>query len=395
MSNWMISEDRLSDEQRHFIDNEIRKSKNQWIKGFAGSGKSILIVHGIYNLVKENETKGSKIKICVVVFTNSLKQLFIAGFRELNIKNVCICTYHQFKGDSNSYDYIFCDEVQDLPKSILEKMKANAKHVIAGGDSNQSIYTNDPDTNEPIVTTSEIGSILNANAWELNTIYRLTQSLIKAVSSLIPSMGILSSKTDNTKRDVTPNLAKASSKEKEVEYVYSKAKDQLSNGENAVIILPSHRDIVEFLNKTLLLFGKNKWDEDNKDNKNRYGKLDYSKLNQYLLNNSIDLVYIGNGYGNLYEAGRTGKIIIMTYHSSKGLDFDNVYLPFMDNDKSTFFTETLFMVGLTRSKFALHITYSGNMHGFVKRIEDCCNKIDIDNILNQIGKSDSIDDFDF
>lgn len=389
----MTPEDRLSEEQRYFIDIEMTRNKNYWIKGFAGSGKSILLIHGIHDLIKKN----NNIRICVVVFTNSLKELFIAGFRELKIpkQNVYICTYHQFKKEDYSFDYIFCDEVQDLPKSILEKMKLNAKYVIVGGDSNQSIYGTDPQTNEPTANESEITNLLNPNTWILKTIYRLSRSLVRSVSSLIPSMGILEAKTDNTKRDVTPNLANASTKDKEVEYIFSKAKDEIANGESTVIILPTHQHIVEFLNKVLALCGKNQWDENDERNKNKYGKVNYNILNSHLSQNGIDIVYIGNGYGNLFAAGEMGKIIIMTYHSSKGLDFYNVYLPFISNAvQYPWFNETLFMVGITRSKLALHITYSGTMHQFAKKIEHHCNKIDIDTILNQKNKVIE-DDFDF
>ncbi|MEA2018301.1 MAG: 3'-5' exonuclease [Campylobacterota bacterium] len=392
MSQWMISEDKLSEEQRQFIDVEMVKNNNIWIKGFAGSGKSILLIHGIHDLVRKNKD----VRICIIVFTNSLKQLFIAGLRELNIPNdnVYICTYHQFKNDNYSFDYIFCDEVQDLPKSVLEKMKLNAKQVITGGDSNQSIYENDPQTKEPTVTSAEISNVLNATAWDLNTIYRLTKSVIKTISSLLPSMNILSSKTDNTKKDVTPILGNASNKSKEVEYIISKSQDAIEVDENVVIILPTHNAIIEFMNTVLELKNKNAWDINDRNNQNNWGRPDFGKLNQYLTSCQLDIEYIGNGYGNLYESGQKGKIIVMTYHSSKGLDFDNVFLPFLNSENEFgYFNETLFMVGMTRSKFALQLTYSGTMHKFVKTIKNDCTEINLDKITNDENNSD--DDFDF
>lgn len=397
MSNWMIREDDLSEEQRQFINEEIPKNKNQWIRGYAGSGKSVLLIHGIHDLIRRN----SNIRICIIVFTHSLKQLFIAGLKELKIpeENVYVCTYHQFRKDNSNFDYIFCDEVQDLPKSILEKMKANAKYVISGGDENQSIYDTDPQPpHEPVIKSSDIAATLNANTWNLNTIYRLTRSLVKAISSLLPSMSILSSKTDNTKKDVTPNLAKASSKEKEVEYILSKSKEAIGNaGQTVVVILPGHDSAVEFINLALKQDKKTTWDKDDTSNQNKWGKLDFGTLNKHLRNNNIDIEYIGNNYGDLYNSGEKGKIIVMTYHSSKGLDFDNVFLPFMGThyDRSLYyFTDTLFMVGMTRSKFALTITYSGTMNEYVKKIEEHCNKVDIDKILSP-SNNNSFDDFDF
>lgn len=406
MSNWMISEEKLSEEQRHFIDEEIPKNKNQWIRGYAGSGKSVLLIHGIHDLIKKNKN----ISICIVVFTHSLRQLFIAGLKELKIpdKNVYVCTYHQFRKENYSFDYIFCDEVQDLPKSILEKMKANAKYVISGGDENQSIYDKDPQKNhngeyEPVIKSSEIATTLNANTWNLNTIYRLTQSLVKAISSLTPSMSILSSKRDNSQPDITPNLAKASSKEKEVEYILSKSKNAIGNaGQTVAVILPGHDSVIEFINIALKQKNKNIWNKDDTSNQNRWGKPDFGTLNNHLRNNDVDIEYIGNNYGNLYSGGEKGKIIVMTYHSSKGLDFDNVFLPFMGDshyDRSLYyFTDTLLMVGMTRSKLALTITYSGTINKHVAKVKNDCNKIDIDAMLvlsNNNNESDDDFDFDF
>jgi hypothetical protein len=50
------------------------------------------------------------------------------------------------------------------------------------------------------------------------------------------------------------------------------------------------------------------------------------------------------------------------------------------------------MVGMTRSKKDLYLTYSGIIHEYVSSFENKCTKIDIDNIT-----SSNIDDlvFDF
>jgi superfamily I DNA/RNA helicase len=81
----------------------------------------------------------------------------------------------------------------------------------------------------------------------------------------------------------------------------------------------------------------------------------------------------------------------MTYHSSKGLDFDNVFLPFLSST-CNIFDETLFMVGLTRSKLNLTISYTDTMHKFVKDIENDCVLVDIDMIYK---KNNDILDLDF
>ena len=75
----------------------------------------------------------------------------------------------------------------------------------------------------------------------------------------------------------------------------------------------------------LTMLGKSQWSVQ----LNKWGKVDYNKLNSYLRTNGIKLQYVGNGYGSFTEDG--GIICVMTYHSSKGLDFDNVFLPGLSN----------------------------------------------------------------
>ncbi|HIP26377.1 MAG TPA: hypothetical protein EYG80_01850 [Flavobacteriaceae bacterium] len=382
--SWMIKANQLDEEQNQFIFEKAKSKENIWIKGFAGSGKSILLVHTIVDKLKENPNA----TICVVVFTHSLIQMFAAGMQELGIpdKNVWLKTYHQFIKDNISYEYIFCDEVQDLPKSVLENMKARTQQLILAGDSNQSIYTSDPSSNEPTVTPSEIGNITNSNPYELNTIYRLTKSIIKTISSLLPEMNILSSKTDRTKKDISVRLCKGTSEHKEVEYIISQADEAISVDESVVIILPTHDDILRFTNLVLGIKNKQQWELVT----DRWGKKpDWKLLNNYLSNNNVNIEYIGNGAGDLYNSVRLGKMILMTYHSAKGLDFDNVFLPFVSTSFSVR-NKTIFMVGMTRSKKDLYLTYSGNPHEYISSFENECTKIDIDSIADN-----SNDDLDF
>ena len=388
--SWMIKASQLDEEQNQFIFEKARSKDNIWIKGFAGSGKSVLLVHTIVDKIHENPN----VSICVVVFTHSLIQMFSAGMKELGIpeKNVYLTTYHNFLKDNKTYNYIFCDEVQDLPKSVLENMKSRAGQLILAGDSNQSIYHNNPSTKEPTVRPSEIARIINSKPYELSTIYRLTRSIIKTISRLLPNMNILSSKIDRTKKDISVRLCKASTEYKEVEYIISQADEAMSIGESVAIILPTHDDILRFFNIALDTKNIQQWKLVTIGWRN---KPNWSFLNRYLLSNGVNMEYIGNGVGNLFNCTQQGKMILMTYHSAKGLDFDNVFLPFLHNNRDDWFrsktlTKTLFMVGMTRSKKDLYLTYTGDLYSYVLDFEDECTKIDIDTI-----SSDSNDDLDF
>jgi superfamily I DNA/RNA helicase len=377
---WMIKYDKLDDDQKDFVDNEINSSGNIWIKGFAGSGKSVMLIHALRKKMDSNPNA----KVCVVVYTHSLIDMFKTGMAELGMPSIPVMTYHQFKKGHESYDYIFCDEVQDLPADVLGQMKQRSQHVYVAGDSNQSIYENR-------VTPSEIGNVINARPFELTRIYRLTSSIINAVSRLLPNMDIFSARRNMNEVDVSIRLRQAYDKTDEVKYVWQEASNATSEGYTAVVLLPKRDDIIEFANILLSNEGKPNWVEV----ADKWGdKPDWFKLNQHLLQNNIKLEYVGSGIGSFQNAERKRNLILMTYHSAKGMDFHTVFLPFLSDD--LYITkgdeETLFMVAMTRSKRNLFFTYSGYLHHLVEKFESTCQKIPA-NSSNQ-NSGDEID-FDF
>ena len=105
-----------------------------------------------------------------------------------------------------------------------------------------------------------------------------------------------------------------------------------------------------------------------------------NNMNDYLEACGIPLRYVGNGFGNFVDSDKP-VITLMTYHSSKGLDFDKVFLPFCnhntkedqkaDNDKQ------VFMVGMTRSRGDLIISFSKKLNRFVSKFADNCTHKDL------------------
>ncbi|MEZ7720051.1 3'-5' exonuclease [Haemophilus paraphrohaemolyticus] len=403
MSNWMIREDQLDPDQRDFINIESRKKGNIWIQGFAGSGKSVLLLHKLREVL-QNEPNAN---ICIIVFTHSLIAMFRAGMKELNIKqNIPVMTYFQFNKSFNNktykdqFDYIFCDEVQDLPGEILSLMKEWGKTVIVAGDVNQSIYDEAPGLKYPVVELNEIEPLLSARPFTLNIIHRLTKSIIGLVEKLLPEMSIWRAKRDLTKQDVNVRLAKADNLKQEIKYIYQEALKAVNVGDSSVILLPHQKLIVQFANEVLNQNNIEIWQE----SKNQYGRVDYNQMNKYLDSNNIRINYIGNGIGSLIDCSENHKIILMTYHSSKGLDFDNVFLPMLDegnmwfppdkysNDK----LKKLFMVAMTRSKKNLYLSYIYKLNSLLIDLPEICSKIDIDEVLNPKSTSlNSTFDFDF
>ena len=167
-------------------------------------------------------------------------------------------------------------------------------------------------------------------------------------------------------------MCEALNMDEEVKYIEKEGRKAIRVHEGVVVLFPTHREILSFINKLLVL-----------NDKLEYSgiKLD-DQLNLYLSDSGIPIQYVGNGYGSFIDNNR---IAVMTYHSSKGLDFDHVFIPGMSSGrfiaKDVEIAKRLFLVAMTRSRKNLYITYSGNLHGSVQRFSNDCNKIDIHNYL--------------
>jgi superfamily I DNA/RNA helicase len=154
------------------------------------------------------------------------------------------------------------------------------------------------------------------------------------------------------------------------------ATESLRLTDSVAILLPSHSKILSFTDKVLVDADKPIW----KRTYDEHGNMDYNYLNDHLEANGIPMRYVGNGFGNfLYDQP---MITLMTYHGSKGLDFDKVFLPFcnhrddettqVDNDKK------VFLVGMTRSRGDLIISFSKKLNRFVAKFAESCTHKDLE-----------------
>ena len=250
-------------------------------------------------------------------------------------------------------------------------------------------------------------------------------------------MNIWGAQRDMTKVDVNIRLCEAENQDDEIKYVYNESIKGPSVNESSVILIPNHDDIISFINKVLSVNNKPTWVlkaksvtskkvvkrrnnslflgyyfsepicqndlrklESNGINcelvKESWGP-DYDAMNNHLRQNGIKLQFIGSNYGALLDAERNKEAVLMTYHSSKGLDFDNVFLPFLN---ANFYlhpsnAETLFMVAMTRSRKNLYLTYFGYTHDLVDKFKAECTEISITDILNPRTSNRLANNFDF
>ncbi len=372
---WIIPEHKLDPQQRNFLDNVNVDRNNVWIKGFAGSGKSILLVYTI----KKIRRRSPSASILLIVFTRSLAEMFSEALRGLDL-NVAIDTYYGFMKGNSRYDYILCDEVQDLIPDVISAMCARANHVIVAGDSNQSIYESDPKWRIATVTPSQIKGLIKGNDFELNIIHRLSRSIISAVNKLFPRMNIFSAKQDMTKHDVQIRLCEATSPQKEVSYIIAEATRAINNGYTTAVLIPTQKKILEFVDLASHDAGEPTWPKKT----NQWGKLDFGSMNDYLARKGIKLHYVGNGYGSF--SGKSNNVYLMTFHSAKGLDFENVFIPFANSSMfihpNETLAKTLFMVAMTRSRQNLYISYCGYTSDYLDTFKSDCNHINISTSSN-------------
>lgn len=365
---WMITEDRLGADQVNVID-EITKitDKPIWIKGHAGSGKSVLLLHSLADYLVLNPNA----KVTVVVFTRALVDLLSVGLKQipkLNGKNIPVQTIYQLKHkiDKNysKYDAIFCDEIQDLPIGFIKSMKDFCTHLIIAGDAEQSIYNFLPSFDDSPARPQEIRDGILPIEKDLGVIYRLTASILNVLKKVFPAM--LADMPNIAKEDTEIKLFQANSIDEEVDFCWNDIKktNTLRATEVSAVLISGHDDIVFFVNKVLELEGKNIWTRVDSNDK----KPDYNLMNGHLRNANIPLMYIGNSYGSLVDADAENKIVIMTYHSSKGLDFDFVYLPMVSNNMFIHSNEnSLLLVALSRSKSGLFVSYTNALYPGLKK----------------------------
>ena len=352
--NWMVPERKLDEHQREIIRKCINWSKThsetvlpQWIRGFAGSGKSVLLVYIVMGLLEKNP----KLSICIAVYTHALKDLLKTGLTIEYQEKIEVMTYFQFLRDRKKYDFVLVDEIQDIPSDKIKKIKELAVNIIVAGDIDQSIY-------KGCSTVEDIEEVLKPEIHHLVNIYRLTQKIKDIVQTILPNSQIENAPSARM-QEVEITLAKAETKDEEIKWVWEKCCQYAQVGDPTVILLPNHREIQNFIRKICEIKGVDL------PTFSDFGGRSYKPTNELFEKSGIDLRFLGNNFGELSESDNHALTYIMTYHSAKGLDFLNVFLPHLDRGKKFFndpeIEPRLFFVAMTRSRRNLFLSHSSDV----------------------------------
>lgn len=353
--SWYVPFDKLSSKQLEVLNGiTTRLDNSHWVQGFAGTGKTLVIAH----LMERVAALRPQASICFITFTNALADLVRSGLHGSVAGRVDVKTARQFVSDRRQYDYVFLDEVQDIELSELEKIKALAKHLYIAGDGDQRIY-------DGTASDDDIKRTLKPTLWKLLEVFRLTKLLQTVAQAILPRTKLIEGLHAAKTAEVTVRLVEHKDEDAETLWVWSEASRRARAGEPSVVLFPTHEAILEFARRVAFHKRMAKLPEP----KMLKGKRDYSLFNEHWHAAGVNLMYFGNSHGDLAKGETQPYVYLMTYHSSKGLDFRSVFIPGMREDIFIVSKKRLgldpeldrrvLFVAVTRSRENLFISYSG------------------------------------
>lgn len=396
MSVWFKPRAQLDTvEQIPFLQQvENNPNRNYWLKGFAGSGKSLLLIHCLIDEKLRNPNSNT----VIVLFTYSLIDMLEEGIPE-EFNGTPVVTYFKFMRMHDTFDLILVDEIQDIPEHVLIEIESKRSvngRVIVAGDINQSIFDNTPSND---VIKARIGIPNNGSEYLLNRIYRLSRRIRKISAEYCNDrQNYEAAQVMDFNANVPVSIIKAGNLEQECKWLWAASKEYGNAGYVPSILISNKDRIIHFIETVLQ--NENKPSLNNEWLSN--GDIQFGNINNHLRNNGIKLQYLGNKFGSFEKAHSENLVTIMTYHSSKGLDFKAVFIPFLNNEYQIFgdytISRALFFVALTRSREQLILSYSGTeKHPFLTSsiIAECTQKNAIDELRrmqNPLGNVNNGDD---
>lgn len=349
---WYIPFDKLGQKQLEVLNGITGQlDRPHWVQGFAGTGKTLVVAHLMERVAKLKPNSS----ICFVTFTHALKDLVSGGLQEAVARRVEIKTHRQYLGERRTYDYVFLDEVQDISPSDLVKIKGLAGNLYVAGDGDQRIY-------DKGASEQEITAAVSPRTWKLLEIFRLTKLLQQVAQAILPRTKLIEGLHSSKDAEVTIRLMQHADSSSEAQWVWKEAKRRARPADPSVILFPTHKAIAAFSEEIAESLGLDKPPARGADG-------NYEPFNEFWEEEGVSLMYFGNSHGELSKGETEPMVFLMTFHSSKGLDFRNVFIPGMQ-DGATIVSQRalkedpeldrrLLFVAVTRSRENLFISHSG------------------------------------
>ncbi len=295
------------------------------IVGGPGAGKTLVLLHRL-NLLFHRSGKNSD-AVRLFVYTNTLKQFIQAGNDMLDVPDECISTFDKWCADTYRthvsqqlpringkpdfdairvgvyqaidsgklptpiFDYVLLDEAQDMDVEAIEKLKRIARHITVCMDGKQQLYDNR--MSEPEALT-RLG--LSHHNTALLAAFRCNPMVTELAAQFIPDetrRQEFMRQASNLEMDRSrPLFFVADNFPEEVAHLIEMVKLRLSYGDSIAVLFPKNSQVRGFAKG----FKEAGIDVEVQE---RDMPIDFS--------NPIPK--------------------LMTYHQAKGLSFDSVFLP--------------------------------------------------------------------
>lgn len=328
--DWMVPRNRLGVEQLEVL-NEIRDGNgNFYVKGCPGTGKSVLLAH-LYRDFKAMYPSG---RVCILTYTHALIACLKDGLRDDGAEILTFPGFY-YKHRKSHFDLILVDEVQDMQPDWATTINLAADKIVLFGDFGQSIY-------DERLDEDELKKIFRPQVLELKMIYRLNNSLKQLVQAVCPTRAI-NAPIGRLVADTDIQLLTESDSTAELKNVADRIKKFAKPQKPAAVLFSTKRRLIRFLHIVC---------------SNLPDKIELNdELNDELRGSGIVFRFLGNGFGSFAESDTRPIVYVMTWHSSKGLDFESVALPDLSNARMD--EEAPFYVAMTRARRNLLMSYQG------------------------------------
>ncbi len=353
--SFMIKDSLLDPYERKILNK--RTDESYVVTGCAGSGKSLIA------LMKAKDLQDKDKSYLIIVYNRVLSQYMHDAIKELELKEDNVTTYGKcFSWRKNEcekwesswirgyYDYILVDEAQDFSGEALDEIKKHCTKILIFGDSTQNLYSLFSFDNNPTISIKNIASRFSLNTEQLIINHRMPKTIARVAQSLNEDDDVLE------ERCADDGIAKP--------------------------IIMQHVDMDAQLDSVAKII-KNK----NLENVGIFAffKDEVKTIGAYLSNKGLSPeIYLSDE--NMSLDFSTSNPKVMTYKSSKGLQFETVFIVGCDQRIGVDKSKSLY-VAMTRSYQDLFIFYSDEMTSLF-------DEVSTDLYDTQLSGSSSDNDFE-
>ena len=181
-----------------------RQQQVYWVKGFAGSGKTIVLTHVAERLAAKQQRR----KIGFATYTHALKDLVQSGLSEQALSRTKLTTLDALKNNDQAFDVLIADEVQDVTKKYFSHFQRSYLNLVAAADFDQRIY-------RQAASEAVVGNLLSrAKPYQLQSIFRISENIFQVATAVHPDADLSDDATID-ERDGQTQLMVARSRNEE------------------------------------------------------------------------------------------------------------------------------------------------------------------------------------